>query len=549
MSVEEELDHSLKSLLRISNKLNSTFDLDRLLNTLLEQVVLLTRAESGCVGLRTATGMVCSHFLQGARPVSFSQESTAVGGWPGWVLTHGTCYVTNDALNDNVISPEIRRRFDVKSGMSIPILDNKRDVIAWFEVYNKTSALEFTPLDIENSLAAAEIASLAIQNSLTYEKLIALAVFSRSLKLASDLEEVLEIVGHHFETTFQRGSVVLLPAEETLFVRFRTSEFALGAKELKAARWCWEHVTESGAGTPTFSDSLAYWLPLTVRRQVIGVLGLESKPGAWFSAIQRELLSGLVGQSALAIERGLLEQRVRRIRFLNESDRLQNALLTAVSHEVRAPLAAITAAVSGLLNDGVPLDRALERKLLRTAGQELKRLHRLVNNLLSVTRLEAGVSRVKLEPSDFADVLSAALEELETGADKRQVIVEIPEDLPLISMDFELITQVLVNLLSNAFKFSRPDHPVLIRSRVLGDKLEVAVVDRGIGIAEGDLDRAFQKFRRLAESHSAEGLGLGLSICKEFVEAHRGSIRLEQNPEGGTIAKFLLPVASAPTFV
>jgi two-component system sensor histidine kinase KdpD len=195
-----------------------------------------------------------------------------------------------------------------------------------------------------------------------------------------------------------------------------------------------------------------------------------------------------------------------------------------------------------MLNAPVPLDRAHERQLLQTAEYEAKRLHRLMNNLLNVTRLQAGVSRLKLEPSDLSDVVGAALEELQASTRKRSVSVEISPEVPLVPMDFELITQVLVNLLSNALKFSPPDQPIRLSGQIVNGELEVTVADRGRGVPEEELGRVFQKFHRLAESTSNDGLGLGLSICKEFVEAHRGRIRLENNPGGGTIARFFLPV-------
>lgn len=172
-----------------------------------------------------------------------------------------------------------------------------------------------------------------------------------------------------------------------------------------------------------------------------------------------------------------------------------------------------------------------------------------MNNLLSVTRLQAGVSRLKLEPCDLSDVLGAALEELGSSIEGRQISIEIPPDLPLISMDFVLVTQVLVNLLSNALKYSQSDLPIQIHGETIDDELEVTVIDRGVGVPEGDLGRVFQKFHRLSQSNSADGLGLGLSICKEFVEAHRGRIGLEHNPEGGTVARFVLPVQPLPTIV
>jgi K+-sensing histidine kinase KdpD len=536
----KELEHSLTSLLRLSDSLNSIFDLETLLDVLVEQMLELTDAQAGCAGLRTPNGMACNHFLQGSRVVPLMYECGPSSGWPGWVLTHGTCYLTNDALNDAVIVPEIRDRFGVISGMSIPIVDGEQNVIAFVEVYNKRSGAEFTPLDLKNSLAAAKIAALAIKNGLTWVQLTALAAFSRSLTLAGDLEQILEVVAHHFEINFHRSAVILLPADRSLAVRHQASDFVATARELEAAARCWSHTEETGAETTVVPDALAHYFPLTVRGEVIGVLGLISAGGP-FSAPRRELLAGFIGQSALAIEHGALEQRMRRLRFLDESDRLQNALLAAISHEVRAPLAAITASVSALLSATAPLDQPLERQLLRTTETETKRLHRLMNNLLNVTRLQAGVSRLKLEPSDLSDLVGAALEELEAST-RKNISIDIPQDLPLVQMDFNLITQVLVNLFSNALKFSPAEQSIQLQARIVGDKLEVAVADRGRGIPEADLGRVFQKFHRLAESSSVDGLGLGLSICKEFVEAHGGRIYLENNSGGGTIARFVLPV-------
>jgi len=553
-SVAHGVERSLKSLLRLSDKLNSIFDLSSMLDALIEQMLELTKAESGCAGLRTAKGMACDHFLQVSRGVltvvNLSQDCTADTGWSGRVLNNGNPYLTNDALNDPVILPEVRERLGVTSGMCIPIVDSRKEVIAFFEVHNKELGGEFTQQDLENGLAAAQIASLAIQNGLTYLKLTALAAFSRSLTLTSDLEQALEVIGEHLEINFHRAAAIFLPADQgtsaSLVQRFRTPDFSVTAKELEGAVWCWQHGQEAGTDTTAVPDALAHYHPLAVRGRVIGVLGLKPRPGAWFSTQQRELLAGFVGQSALAIERGLLEQRVRRLRFLNESDLVQNALLAAVSHEVRAPLAAITVAISAMLNPIAPLDRVHERQLLQTAEYEAKRLHRLMNNLLNVTRLQAGVSRVRLEPCDLFDAVGAALEELGTLAQTRRVSIEISPDMPLVPMDFELIKQVLINLFSNAFKFSLPDQPIHLTSHLVGGELDVSVFDRGRGVPLEDLDRVFEKFYTHAESSSADGLGLGLSICKEFVEAHRGRIWLENNPEGGTIARFVLPAPISP---
>ena len=417
----------------------------------------------------------------------------------------------------------------------------KRAVIAFFEVYNKRGGAGFTDADLDHSLAAAQIASLAIHNRLLYRNLSALAAFSQSLTVTSDLDQILEVVGHHIEKNFNRSSVILLPVNGGLTPRYRSTEFVLSESELAAATWSWKHAQDAGRSTDILSAVQAHYMPLKARGQVIGVLGLQVKTGAWFSNVQRQLFSAFLSQSALAIERGVLEQKVRRLRFLEESDKVQNAVLTAISHDVRAPLAAITASLSGLLTSDGELDQDVERQLLETADIEARRLHRLVNNLLSMTRLETGVSTVKTEPSDLLDVVSTALEELGASTGQRQVSFDIPDDLPLVPMDFGLITHVFINLLSNAFKYSPPDKPVEIRGRIIDGQLEVLVVDRGVGVPPGDLGRVFDKFYRVAELSPPNGLGLGLAICKAFIEAHNGRISLENNPIGGTIVRFVIP--------
>lgn len=546
-TAQNDTEHSLRSLLRMSETLNSASDLDSLLDALVEQLLELTGAESGCAGVRTSQGMSCGHFFQGSRVVPLTYHCAPGVGWAGWLIKHGIHYLTNDAAHDPVILPEVRGRLGVRSGIAVPIVDSEKDVIAFFEVYNKGGSAGFTPADLDHSLAAAQIASLAIHNRLLYQNLSALAAFSQSLTVTNDFDQILEVVGRHMEANFKRRAVILLPFSGGLTPRFSSAEFVFDEQERTAAIWSWEHGQDAGRSTDILSAARAHYLPLKARGQVIGVLGLEVKPGGWFSNVQRQLFSAVISQSALAIERGLLEQKVRCLRFLEESDKVQNAVLSAISHDVGAPLAAITASLSGLLTSDGALDQAAERQLLETADIEARRLHRLVNNLLSMTRLETGVLTVKTEPHDLLDLVSAALEELGESAGQRRVSFDIPEDLPLVPMDIGLITHVFINLFSNALKYSPPDQPVEVRGRIIDDQLEVLVVDRGSGVLPEDLGRVFDKFYRVADVGASNGLGLGLAICKAFIEAHDGRITLENNPMGGTIVRFVIPFREAAT--
>jgi two-component system sensor histidine kinase KdpD len=168
-----------------------------------------------------------------------------------------------------------------------------------------------------------------------------------------------------------------------------------------------------------------------------------------------------------------------------------------------------------------------------------------VGNLLDMTRLEAGTLRLHMEPCDVADVISSALEQLSSRLRGRQVIMHVPQNLPLAAMDFVLMQQVLVNLLDNALKYSAPDSPVEVSARVVGEEMEIEVADRGIGIPSAELTRVFDKMYRVQRPHAVSGSGLGLTICKGIVEAHGGRIWAANRPGGGTLLTVALTIGEA----
>ena len=159
-----------------------------------------------------------------------------------------------------------------------------------------------------------------------------------------------------------------------------------------------------------------------------------------------------------------------------------------------------------------------------------------------ISRIDAGAIRLQRSQSKVPDIIAVALEQLSGEAENRQVKMDFPAGLPHLSVDFGLIVQTLVNILDNAFKYSPQNTPVEISARQMGQEIEIAVADRGIGIPTQDLDRVFDKFYRVRLPSNVLGTGLGLSICKGFVEAHGGRIWAENRPGGGTIIKVALPI-------
>ncbi|MFL6353477.1 MAG: sensor histidine kinase [Bryobacteraceae bacterium] len=226
-----------------------------------------------------------------------------------------------------------------------------------------------------------------------------------------------------------------------------------------------------------------------------------------------------------------------------EAEKLQKALLNSISHNLRTPLASIIGALSTLQQDqeSARIDDATRRELIDTAQAEAERLNRLVGNLLDISRLDSGAVRVRNDPCDVQDVIGAALEQLAGTVRNRSIQVSVPSELPFIRMDFVLIVQVLVNLLDNAQKYSRAAAPIEVEARLLNDVLEVSVSDRGDGIPEQELTNVFEKFNRAGRTSETGGIGLGLSICKGLVEAHRGRIWAQRRHPNGTIVTFALP--------
>ncbi len=253
-----------------------------------------------------------------------------------------------------------------------------------------------------------------------------------------------------------------------------------------------------------------------------------------------EAFAALVGS---ALERTVLADEARRATLRVESEQLRNALLSSVSHDLRTPLAVITLATSTLL-ERPPKDEAKYRLLIKTAHEEALRLNRLVHNLLDMTRLDAGVLRVRKEPQSLEEVVGTALNRLDDRLRDRDVGTNIPEDLPLAPFDAVLIEQVFINLLENAAKHTPPGTAIDVTAGVRDRVIEIEVADRGPGVAIEEAERIFEKFYRVHEREGG-GVGLGLTICRGIVRAHGGRIWAEERLGGGASFRFTLPLEEA----
>jgi two-component system sensor histidine kinase KdpD len=375
----------------------------------------------------------------------------------------------------------------------------------------------------------------------------ALYSFTKSLAEASTLDQILEAITYHVGKTFSRPTVLLLPSAEGLIVRFRSEGLILNGRDILAAAKAFESGEEAGCGIGEFSALKIRYRPLKTSQEVLAVLGILAKsPEEMLPADRQQLLATFMNLTALAITRANLARRAQQAEFLQEADKFQRALLNSISHNLRTPITSVIGALNSVLEDGPLFDTSLQRSLLQTAQGEAIRLNRLVQNLLDMSRLEGGAISVRTELCDVHDVISAALEQLAEPARNHAISITIAPDLPLVPMDEVLIVQVLVNLIDNGLKYSPDDAAVEIGARLHGDELEITVADRGNGIPEQDLERVFEKFFRATSPGAPRGAGLGLSICRGFVNAHGGRIWAKCRPQRGTEVAFVLPMDSKP---
>ncbi len=374
--------------------------------------------------------------------------------------------------------------------------------------------------------------------------------FSRKIAGAGVIDDVLWAVVHHVASTIQGRALVLMRKEAGMeIVAGYPPEDQLDTVSAAAANWAWNHGKTAGRGSGTLPGAEWLFLPLRTARGPVGVLGVAMEgPDKLLSPEQTRLLDALAGQAAVAIERTNLVSDYEHQRVLAETERLRAALLSSISHDLRTPLVAITGSVTSLLCYWRTFDDDTRKELLQTIQDEAERLNRFVQNLLDMTRLGSGALQPRRDWVEINDIIGAALERLKKHLLTRPLELTIEPKLPLLHLDFVLITQVMINIIDNACKYSPPGSRIAITARREGDRVTVSTRDEGPGIPEDERERVFDMFYRVKTTgQQTIGTGLGLAICRGIVEAHGGTVSASSAEGGrGTVITIGLPVGVAP---
>lgn len=372
----------------------------------------------------------------------------------------------------------------------------------------------------------------------------ALLAFTRDVAAADGAADVAATAVRHVEDLLGVAAAVLVPEQAGAGATLQPMAglMPLAAQEQTVVRWSFEHGQPAGHGTATLPGAAITAIPLRPAEETLGVLVTAGpRDSRAFTSIERTLVDTMARQAGLAIGRARLVQEAYDASVRARTEELRSSLLSAVSHDLRTPLAVITGAATSLRDDAAHLADRDHAELVATIVDEARRLERVLQNLLNITRVETGLAPTR-EWVPVAELTGSALARLDDVIGDRAVEVDVPGDL-MVPVDPVLFEQVLINLIENAVKHGAP--PLHIAARRAGGAVELELSDAGPGVPAGSEGRLFDKFFRAPGTRVA-GVGLGLAVCRGIVVAHGGTIEAGRGPAGGARFTIRLPAPPAP---
>ena len=375
----------------------------------------------------------------------------------------------------------------------------------------------------------------------------ALFEMARDLSGALMPEQIAEICDRFVEIGFGAKGVIILADEQNRLQAPLVVAKGAPMVDPGIAQWAYDHGKAAGSGTDTLPGSPILYLPLKAPMRIRGVLALELRnTSRLIIPEQRRLLDTFASLIAIALERVHYVDVAQSTTVQMESERLRNSILSALSHDLRTPIAALVGLADTLTLTSPPLsDR--QKETANAIREGALRMNALVNNLLDMVRLQAHEIKLKHEWQPLEEVVGSALKVSAALLGNHAIEVNLPADLPLLEFDAVLIERVLCNLLENAAKYTLPGCHILIAAKTKNDVAEISVEDNGPGLPPGEEEEIFRKFSRGQKESAIPGVGLGLAICKAVVEAHRGKIWAEPRDGGGARFVFTLPLGNPPS--
>ncbi len=366
---------------------------------------------------------------------------------------------------------------------------------------------------------------------------------SRDLSAALIVEQVAEIATRFLEVEFAFRTAVLIADEQD---QLKVMPGATTEVDIGVAQWSFEHGEPAGRGTDTLPASKCLVLPLKATMRLRGVIAIEPKETGLLGREQRRVLDTCASLMAISIERIHYFDVAQKSTLQIESERLRNSLLSAISHDLRNPLASLVGFADTLQMTSPP-PTPQQQELVAAMRNSAMRMNALVVNLLEMARLESGAVQLNRQWQPLEEVVGSAVAASAALLDGHPFKVRLAPDLPLVHLDAVLIERVLVNLLENASKYTPPATPIEIEAHADSENVLLSVNDRGPGLPSGREEAMFEKFARGKSESATPGVGLGLAICRAIMQAHGGTIRGVTRSGGGASFILTLPRGEPPS--
>ena len=518
-------------LLHIAQQLNSTLEVDTLLDVLIQEARFLIGAASGCAGLYTPQGMVSHHYFQGDHVLPLEYCWPPNHGLPGWLIEHKIPYLTNDALSDQQIVHEPFLQFNVRSAVSIPILNSQSDLLGFFELHNKQDGTGFTTSDQETLLALSYLASIALNNALTLQR----------LNQANHLLQTEIAERQKAEAKFQQ-------LFDSNLIGLFISDFAGTFLDANNA----------------FLDLLGYTqaelLAGTIQRDALTPPEFHHLSQKAVQAMQETGSSGTYEKEYLhksgkrisaLVAVACIEQTETCIGFVldiserKQLDKRKDEFISMASHELKTPVTSLKGFLSLLERRLTTQDNQQELHYVTRINAQVNKLTKLINDLLDLSKMQTGQLAYREERFEMDALVQEIMENVQGTTQTHSLQLEGQTQAEVFG-DWDRIGQVLTNLLNNAIKYSPQANTVLIRASKDQNKILVSIQDFGIGIAKEHQQKIFERFYQVTDpaEKTYPGLGIGLYISCEIVKRHGGEMWVERKKGQGSTFHFTLPLAA-----
>jgi signal transduction histidine kinase len=540
----------LATLYEIIGVLNSSLDLKETLSLVMDSLVHLTEAERGCLMLLDEEGnleiQAAQHFDQesvDASDLELSQtvvRDTVEGGEP--VLT------TNAQLDPRFSTQESVIGYMLRSIVCVPLHVRGR-VIGALYLDNRARDGVFSQVDLPILMAFASQAAIAIENARLYtitneelaarvEELTTMQQIDRDLNASLDFERVLDLTLSWAmrSTGAEKGTLSILDGEGTVCTVSCAGDGGATEPESDVLQLAMT------SRDPVMTNGRRMLIPIRYKERTVGLLCLRSNRELPAHPDSVQFAGRLADHAAVAIENARLYGQVR------EANQAKSEFISCVSHELRTPMTSIRGYAEMLEKGMVGSLSSQQTEFIRTIRRNAERMQVLVSDLQDVSRIETGQMRLEMGPVAVTNALDSALQttQAQIQARSQHLTVDVPDELPPVYADRARLAQILINLLSNAYKYTPKGGHIGVRAQVQGKYVQCAVSDTGIGMSPQDQQCLFTKFFRSEDPAVREttGTGLGLCIVKSLVELQGGEIEVESELGKGTTATFTIPVAT-----